>query len=83
MKKSKPKGPVPSLIGGSNGRPRRTDVKRLSACYRCQAELIMGTTCVEIPKLGQAYSTPRRVCDACFQLILHKTEDDLAEIRKL
>jgi len=43
----------------------------------------MGTNCIEIPKLGQAYSTDRRVCDACFQLILRKTEEDLAEIRQL
>jgi hypothetical protein len=83
MKNSNPKGPVPSLIGGTNGRPKRAEVKRLSSCYRCHADLIMGTTCVEIPKLGQAYSTVRRVCDACFQLILRKTEGDLAEIRNL
>ncbi len=43
----------------------------------------MGTNCIEIPKLGQAYSTDRRVCDECFQLILRKTEEDLAEIKKL
>lgn len=43
----------------------------------------MGTTCIEIPKLGQAYSTDRRVCEVCFQLILTKTEEDLAEVKKL
>ena len=83
MTKSNPRGPTPSLIGGTNGRPKRTPVKRLSKCYRCHDDLVMGTTCIEIPKLGQAYSTERRVCDACFQLILRKTDDDLAEIRKL
>ena len=83
MKKTNPKGPVPSLIGGSNGRPRRADVKRLSTCYRCHIDIPMGTTCVEIPKLGQAYSSVRRVCGGCFDLILHKTESDLAELRNL
>ena len=83
MKKTNPKGKTPSLIGGANGRPKRTAVKRLSKCYRCNDSLIMGTACVEIPKLGQAYSTARRVCDTCFQLILRKTEDDLAEIKNL
>lgn len=58
-------------------------MKRLSHCYRCHDDLVMGTDCIEIPKLGQAYSTDRRVCDACFELILRKTEDDLAAIRRL
>ncbi len=83
MKKTNPKGPTPSLIGGANGRPKRAEVKRLSKCYRCHDDLVMGTTCIEIPKLGQPFSTVRRVCDACFKLILLKTEDDLVEIKKL
>jgi hypothetical protein len=83
MTKTNPKGPTPSLIGGANGCPKRAAVKRHSTCYRCHDDLTMGMTCVEIPKLGQAYSTVRRVCDACFQLILRKTEDDLAELKKL
>ncbi|SUA77692.1 Uncharacterised protein [Pandoraea pnomenusa] len=83
MTKTTPKGPTPSLIGGANGRPKRILVKRLSECYRCHDDLVAGTTCIEIPKLGQAYSTDRRVCDACFKLILRKTDDDLAEIRNL
>lgn len=83
MTKSKPKGPTPSLIGGTNGRPKRASVKRLSKCYRCHDALVKGTECIEIPKLGQAYSNNRRVCDACFQLILGKTEADLAEIKEL
>ena len=83
MKKSNPRGSTPSLIGGSNGRPKRAPVKRLSQCYRCHDDLVMGTTCIEIPKLGQAYSTDRRVCEVCFQLILTKTEEDLAEVKKL
>ena len=66
-----------------SSRPKRASVKRLSKCYRCHDDLVIGTTCIEIPKLGQAYSTDRRVCDTCFQLILSKTDDDLAEIKKL
>lgn len=83
MRKPKPRGPTPSLIGSTNGRPKRAIVKRLSQCYRCHCGLPMGTNCIEIPKLGQAYATPRRVCDECFRLIVRKTEEDLAEIRKL
>jgi hypothetical protein len=71
------------LIGGTNGRPKRADVGKLSHCYRCNAGLLKGTTCVEIPQLGQAYSTARRVCDDCFELILSKTEEDLDKLRQL
>jgi hypothetical protein len=71
------------LIGGTNGRPKRVPVTRLSKCYRCGDDLVAGIHCIEIPKLGAAYSTSRRCCDACFKLILTKTEADLAELKAL
>jgi hypothetical protein len=71
------------LIGGTNGRPKRVPVTRLSKCYRCGDDLVAGIHCIEIPKLGTAYSTGRRCCDACFKLILTKTEIDLAELKAL
>lgn len=83
MTKSTPRGPTPSLIGGTNGRPKRVPVTRRSQCYRCTDDLVAGTQCIEIPKLGMAYSTSRRCCDACFELILTKTEADLAELKAL
>lgn len=83
MTKTSPRGPTPSLIGGTNGRPKRVPVTRLSKCYRCSDDLVAGTQCIEIPKLGTAYSTSRRCCDACFALILTKTEADLAELKML
>lgn len=83
MTKSNPRGPTPSLIGGTNGRPKRVHVTRLSKCYRCGDDLMAGTECIEIPKLGTAYSTTRRCCDACFKLILTKTECDLIELKAL
>jgi hypothetical protein len=58
-------------------------VGRLSKCYRCGTDLVAGTRCIEIPKLGGAYSTNRRCCDACFKLILIKTEADFAEVKAL
>lgn len=81
MTKASPRGPTPSLIGGTNGRPKRVPVNRLSKCYRCSDDLVAGTQCIEIPKLGTAYSTSRRCCDACFALILTKTEADLGELK--
>lgn len=83
MTKIKPRGPVPSLIGSTNGRPRRVTVKRKSTCYRCHAELLSGDACIEIPKLGEAFATTKRVCDECFQGILEKTSEDLEEIKVL
>jgi hypothetical protein len=83
MTKTTPKGPTPSLIGGSNGRPKRVEVKKLSNCYRCNESLTKGTMCIEVPKLGGAYSSARRMCDDCFKLMLSKTASDLAEINAL
>ena len=77
----KPKGPVPSLIGGTNGRPKRVPVLKKSECSRCKEEFGKGDTCVEIPKLGSGYSASRRVCDECFQAVLAKTADDFEQIR--
>lgn len=83
MTKKKPKGPTPSLIGSTNGRPRRSEVKRLSHCYRCNDGILAGTDCVEIPKLGTGFASAKRVCDACFQLIIQKTAQDLEELSQL
>lgn len=83
MKKHKPKGPVPSLIGGANGKPRRVEVKQTSKCYRCKAELLAGTQCAAIPKLGTAHTTLKRVCDDCFDAILKKSEEDLNALKLL
>jgi hypothetical protein len=82
MTKKIPKGRVPSLIGGTNGRPIRSNVLRRSTCYRCEDELAAGTSCIAIPKLGP-FSNKRRVCDVCYQAILKQTSGDLEELRRL
>lgn len=83
MKKHKPRGPVPSLIGSSNGKPRRIQVLGKSQCSRCHTLLIIGTMCVAIPKIGTGYSNPKRVCDGCFQEILQKTSEDFEAVKAL
>lgn len=83
MSKKTPKGRVPSLIGGSNGRPVREDVLRRSKCYRCNDELAAKTSCIAIPQLGRGFATKRRVCDACYQAILKQTSDELEQLRRL
>jgi hypothetical protein len=71
------------LIGSTNGRPKRVPVLKKSKCSRCHEPLVAGQTCIEIPKLGAAYSTSKRVCDGCFQQILQKTREDMEEINGL
>ena len=83
MKKRKPRGPVPSLISGASGRPKRITVRRQSECSRCHAPFAAGDRCIAIPKPGGAYSTKKRVCKECFQQILEKTAEDLEVIKAL
>ena len=83
MSVGKPKGPTPSLIGSSNGRPKRVAVGKLSECCRCHCDMVKGETCIEIPKLGGAYVNPKRYCNGCYVLILKKTNEDIAEISKI
>jgi hypothetical protein len=83
MSAGKPRGPTPSLIGSSNGRPKRVAVGKLSECCRCHCEMVKGQTCIEIPKLGGAYTNPKRYCDKCYKKILEKTNEDLVDVTKL
>lgn len=83
MTKKTPRGPVPSLIGGKNGRPKRVKVKKLSHCYRCHDDLVAGSPCVEIPQLGTGFASARRVCEDCYHAILMKTAEDLSALRAL
>jgi hypothetical protein len=83
MTRIKPRGPTPSLIGSTNGRPRRTDVRRKCECYRCKLPLVAGVTCIEIPKLGTGYASAKRVCEECFTDIIRKTTEDLEAIKQL
>jgi hypothetical protein len=58
-------------------------VLKKSACSRCHGPFAAGQTCIEIPKLGSAYSTSKRVCDECFLIILQKTCEDLEAIKAI
>lgn len=83
MTKGKPKGKTPSLIGGSNGRPKRAEVKRRSECSRCHSAIEKGADCFEIPKVGGSFSNAKRFCAGCFQNVLSKTAEDLEELHNL
>jgi len=83
MKKQKPKGKTPSLIGSSNGRPERVTVKAKSECKRCHCDILVGDDCFGIPKTGSGFKTPKRFCKECFQNVLLQTQKDLDEIKQL
>jgi len=83
MKTNKPRGPVPSLIGGTNGRPKSVIAKGKSTCKRCKAAIEKGSTCIEIPQIGHGFSNSKRYCIDCFSEILAKSQSDLNELFEL
>lgn len=83
MKNTKPRGPIPSLIGSSNGRPERIKVERKSKCCRCGCCIEAGQACFGIPKIGTGFKSIKRYCKSCFQSILNQTLKDLEEIKNL
>jgi len=78
-----PRGKTPSLIGSTNGRPRRVLVKKKSICCRCGCDIPMGGECYGIPKLGRGFSNAKRHCKECYLKIIEQTERDIAELRSL
>jgi hypothetical protein len=80
MKNAKPKGKVPSLIGGTLGTPRKTVTDGTCKCKRCETSIPKGTECHEIPQLGGSFSNYKRYCDPCFTSILERTKGDLDKL---
>lgn len=78
-----PKGPVPSLIGSTLGKPRRVPVQRKSECKRCGGAVEAGRDCIAIPQLGGSFQPLRRYCDDCYKSILEKTQSDLDILKTL
>jgi len=83
MKNSNPKGPTPSLIGSSNGRPKRIIVERKSKCCRCCNDIQVGQDCFGIPKVGSGFTSVRRFCKECFEKVLIQTYKDLEKVKNL
>ncbi len=83
MKNNNPKGRTPSLIGSTNGRPKRVEVKSKSQCKRCKGDILAGQDCFGIPKVGGAFASVKRFCKTCYQNILKQTQSDLEELKML
>jgi len=79
----KPRGKTPSLIGSSNGRPKRVIVKRKSKCCRCHKDICPGQDCFGIPKTGAGFSSLKRFCKECFENIITQTRKDLEDIKNI
>ncbi len=80
-KNKKPRGKTPSLIGLSNGRPKKVEVKAKSECFRCGCAIHVGQDCFGIPKGGSGFSSLKRYCSSCFKKIIDQTQKDLEELR--
>jgi hypothetical protein len=78
-----PKGKTPSLIGSSNGRPKRIDVARKSVCSRCKDDISIGAECFNIPKSGNGFVTEKRFCKSCYDKVIEQTQKDLEELKIL
>lgn len=78
-----PKGKTPSLIGSSLGRPEVAVAGRLCECSRCEAEIVKGEKCYDVPRPLEKFSSTRRFCKACFAKIVEQTKKDLANIESL
>lgn len=83
MKRNRPRGKTPSLIGRVNGKPLRVEVERKSKCSRCKIDIEIGQDCFGIPTARSRFVNIRRYCKECYFDILDKSQKDLDSMRKL
>lgn len=76
----KKRGKTPSLITGSSGKPKKVIAKRQRSCKRCNEVIPKDEECFEIPKVGGGFRSVKTYCKLCFEEILNKTKDDIAEL---
>lgn len=74
------RGPTPSLITGSSGKPTMVVTKIQRKCSRCLNKIEGGGKCFEIPKVGSGFSTKKTYCKTCFKEVLKQTRIDLEEL---
>jgi hypothetical protein len=77
------KGKTPSLIGFSNGRPKRVVVQRKSECCRCKQDILPGVDCFDIPQKSAGFTRECRHCKNCYEKILNQTQEDLTSLKSL
>jgi hypothetical protein len=74
---------IPSLINGSAGNPVAAVPGKKCDCDGCDAAIVKGEKCFDIPNPRTAFSNKRRFCQACFKIVLAKTKADVAKLEAL
>jgi uncharacterized 2Fe-2S/4Fe-4S cluster protein (DUF4445 family) len=80
---SKAKGKTPSLIGSSLGRPVAATAGKKCACSRCDAVLVKGDRCIDVPQPNKPFNSSRRFCVDCFAQVLARTKADVTALEAL
>jgi len=78
-----PKGKVPSLIGGSLGKPVSVDAGRKCKCSRGQTDIVKSEKCYDVPQPKKAFSSKRRFCANCFKQVIEQSQKDLNNLQTL
>ena len=76
------RGKIPSLISGSNGKPKLICASKKRTCKRCQSSINAGQKLFEYPKSGNGFSNMQPICLSCFKEIIDQTESDLSKIKE-
>jgi hypothetical protein len=74
---------IPSLINGSAGQPTVAIAGKKCDCVGCDAAIVKGEKCFDIPNPRTAFSNSRRFCSACFKIVLFKSKADVAKLEAL
>lgn len=77
------RGKPPSLISGTNGKPKLVCATRKRTCKRCGGSILSGRKLFEYPKSGNGFSNMQPICFSCFKEIIDQTESDLAKIKDI
>ena len=77
------RGPTPSLLSGSNGRPNTVFARKARPCSRCSRTIYKEEKCFEVPKIAGGFSNNKTYCRACFKEVLIKSREDLEAAESL
>jgi len=73
------RGKCPSLISGSNGKPRIECAKGKRHCKRCGKDILKGENCSSIPN-PRKMNSRTTYCVDCYKEILRKSKVDLESL---
>jgi hypothetical protein len=76
-----PKGKTPSLLSSGNGGISFEQSLRAGNCGRCKCNIQGGSKIGLLKHVAGGFSNKKRLCLACVEAIVVKTEQDLKQIR--